>query len=90
MVPDLPTIAESGLPGYESVQITGLFAPAKTPRPVIERINREAVRVLNVPEVKSRLNAAGRLATAEKALRLPLQDVYKIGGKERNVVLWIM
>ena len=53
VAPDLPTIAASGLPGYESLAIYGIFAPAGTPRPIIGRLNKEIVRVLATPEVKS-------------------------------------
>ncbi len=52
LVPGLPTVAAAGLPGYESVQASGLFVPIKTPAPVIKRLNEEIVRVLNRPEVK--------------------------------------
>ncbi|MPZ45589.1 MAG: tripartite tricarboxylate transporter substrate binding protein [Betaproteobacteria bacterium] len=52
VAPDLPTIAESGLPGYESLAIYGVFAPAGTPKPIIERLNNEIVRVLASPDVK--------------------------------------
>ena len=55
LAPGLPTVAESGLPGYESVLKTGLFAPAHTPAAIIERINGETVRFLNLPETKTRL-----------------------------------
>ncbi len=57
--PDLPTIASTGLPGYEFTSIWGLFAPAKTPRPVIDRLYREIAKVLNAPEVKEKATAAG-------------------------------
>jgi tripartite-type tricarboxylate transporter receptor subunit TctC len=57
--PDLPTIAASGVPGYEAVQFSGLFAPARTPRPVIERLNREIGNVLLKPEAKERLANTG-------------------------------
>ena len=53
-VPDVPTIAEAGLPGYESLSITGMFAPAKTPEPIINRLNHEIVQVLHRPDVKTR------------------------------------
>ena len=59
VVPGLPTVAESGLPGYESQSHTALFAPAKTPPATIARIHAEAARALNQPEVKERLFAAG-------------------------------
>jgi tripartite-type tricarboxylate transporter receptor subunit TctC len=87
LVPGLPTVAASGLPGYESVQITGLFAPAKTPRATIERINGETLRVLNVPEVKSRLNAAGLdvvSSSPEKFDAVVKEDMTKMGKVIRD------
>ena len=59
VAPHLPTIAESGLPGYESLAIYGIFAPARTPRPIVERLNREIVRLLEAPETKERFLAMG-------------------------------
>lgn len=52
VAPELPTVAESGLPGYESLAIYGVFAPARTPKPIIERLNKEIVRVLALPALK--------------------------------------
>ena len=54
MLPDLPTVAASGLPGYELIGVTGIWAPAKTPAAIITRLNQEIVRVLNRTEVKER------------------------------------
>jgi tripartite-type tricarboxylate transporter receptor subunit TctC len=54
LVPGLPTIA-SFLPGYESTVQTGLFAPAKTPVQIINRLNKEVVQVLDKADVKERL-----------------------------------
>lgn len=51
IAPDLPTVAESGLPGYESLAIYGVFAPAGTPRPIVEHLHKEIVRVLAQPAV---------------------------------------
>ncbi|WP_458097034.1 Bug family tripartite tricarboxylate transporter substrate binding protein [Roseomonas sp. WA12] len=56
--PDVPTLAES-LPGFESVSWHGLFAPAATPRPVVERLNREALAALATPEVRARYEELG-------------------------------
>lgn len=58
-IPDLPTVAESGLSGYSATNWYGFFVPAGTPAPVIERLNAELVKALNAPEVRSRLVAAG-------------------------------
>jgi tripartite-type tricarboxylate transporter receptor subunit TctC len=57
--PDLPTIAESGLPGYDAVLTYGLIAPAATPRPIIERLNKELRAVLTTDEVRRRLVQEG-------------------------------
>ncbi len=59
LAPGLPTIAESGVPGYASVAIFGVLAPARTPPPIIELLNREMVKVLHQAEVKERLFNAG-------------------------------
>ena len=57
--PEIPTVAENGLPGFEITDWQGLLAPAKTPVAVIERLHRETLRILNEREVKERLAAAG-------------------------------
>jgi tripartite-type tricarboxylate transporter receptor subunit TctC len=57
---DIPTIAESGLPGYVADNWYGLFAPAGTPAPVIGRLNASLVKALNDPDVKAKLAAAGQ------------------------------
>jgi tripartite-type tricarboxylate transporter receptor subunit TctC len=54
LVPSLPTIAAEGLPGYESVTILGMFAPANTPDAIITRLNREIERTLARPDVKDK------------------------------------
>ena len=53
-LPDTPTVAESGLPGYEFTGWMGLLAPAATPRPVIARLHAEAARIVHLPDVKQR------------------------------------
>ena len=59
LVPGLPTVAASGLPGYESESKYGIFAPAKTPAAIVTRLNQELVRVLHSAEVKQRLLSSG-------------------------------
>jgi tripartite-type tricarboxylate transporter receptor subunit TctC len=56
---DVPTIAEAGLTGFEWDSWGGLLAPAKTPRPIVSKLNREVSRVLNLPEVQQRLTSLG-------------------------------
>ena len=58
-LPDIPTIAEGGLPGYESVQWSGLLAPAGTPRDIITALHKEVVDILHMPEAKERLASVG-------------------------------
>lgn len=57
--PDIPTIAEAGVPGYEATQWFGILAPAGTPRAIVDRLHRETVRALKEPEVRNRLVADG-------------------------------
>ena len=57
--PDLPTVAESGVPGYEYEQMSGIFAPAKTPKPIIELLNGEIVRALGRAEVREQFLNTG-------------------------------
>lgn len=54
-LPELPTIAEAGYPGFEAVGWIGIAAPAKTPAPVLDKLNAEMVKILNEPDVKERL-----------------------------------
>lgn len=59
MLPNLPTVHESGVPGYESGVWYAMFAPAGVPRPIIERLNAETRRAMNEPEVKSNIAGQG-------------------------------
>ena len=59
LAPGIPTIASQGVPGYSSEAIYGLWAPARTPRPILARLNAETVRVLNTPEIKERFFNSG-------------------------------
>src|SRR5260370_22453057 len=59
LLPDLPTVAESGLPGYEAALRYGLVAPAGTPRAVIERLNKELRLALAAYDVRQRLATDG-------------------------------
>jgi len=59
LLPDVPTASESGLPGFESVLHYGLLAPAGTPRPVIERLNKELRAVVDTDALKQRIQTEG-------------------------------
>jgi tripartite-type tricarboxylate transporter receptor subunit TctC len=58
-LPDVPTLAESGVPGYEYSSWIGLLAPAKTPRAIVERLGVEAARAARAPEMKAVLALEG-------------------------------
>ncbi len=57
--PDLPTVAEAGVPGFSSATWYGIFAPVATPQPVVAAVNAELNRVLALPEVRERLGTLG-------------------------------
>ncbi len=63
VLPDLPTIAEAGVVGYESSTWTAMAAPARTPQPVIERLNREVNAALQLPDIQERSAAMGSVIT---------------------------
>ncbi len=58
-LPEVPTVAESGFPGYESVAWFGLLAPAGTPQPILDRLGREIAAICTIPEVRQRLEGLG-------------------------------
>jgi tripartite-type tricarboxylate transporter receptor subunit TctC len=58
-MPDLPTISESGVPGFEAIQWFGLLAPAGTPKAIVDRLQKETARILETPVMKDRLAIEG-------------------------------
>jgi tripartite-type tricarboxylate transporter receptor subunit TctC len=58
-VPGVPTVAESGLPGFEVTSWFGISAPARTPRPIVDRLHGEIVRALNTPDLRERMQGMG-------------------------------
>lgn len=91
-VPDVPTLGESGLPGFEVIAWWGMLAPGKTPRPIVERLNREIRAVLELAEVRRSLidqgmDPAG--GTPEQFAALIKADMEKWGdiGKRLGVKL---
>ena len=58
-LPDVPTMAESGLPGFEAVSWIGALVPAGTPQPIVDKIHTDLVAVLRMPEIKEKLAALG-------------------------------
>ena len=59
LFPNVPTVAEAGLPGFDYDQWYGLLVSAKTPRAVVNAVNREVVRILSLPEMKERMLTQG-------------------------------
>jgi tripartite-type tricarboxylate transporter receptor subunit TctC len=64
LFPDVPTLNESGFPGFESSTIYGLLAPAGTPRPIVNRLHDELVKIIMAPESASRLAGVGAIPVA--------------------------
>ena len=89
LYPGLPTVTASGLPGYVAVSVTSAFAPANTPAPVVNRLNREIVRLAKTEEVKTQLFKTGadavgsspaELAALMKSDMVKFSKVIKDGG----------
>lgn len=67
LMPELPTVAEAGLPGFEVNNWYGVFVPAGTPKVIVARLNTEIVKALAAPDVKKRLLDVGIIATSSSA-----------------------
>jgi tripartite-type tricarboxylate transporter receptor subunit TctC len=81
-LPEVPTARESGLPNFVAVSWNGLAAPARTPKPVIERLNREVAAALNHPDVRRRLaelNVDAQASTPDQASALLASEVKRWG-----------
>jgi tripartite-type tricarboxylate transporter receptor subunit TctC len=59
LLPELPTMVEAGVPGYESSTAFGVLAPARTPRELVDRLSTEIARILHSQEIRERLSAQG-------------------------------
>lgn len=80
-MPDVPTIAESGVPGFEAGSWYGLLAPAATPRPIVDRINKETVRIVQLADVRERL--------LNEAFEVPLDTPEQFAAHIRaDIVKW--
>ena len=80
LVPDLPTVAESGNPGFESTNWFGFFAPAATPKDILARLNAAAVKVLAAPDLQARFAMQGAEVVANNpgdALNMVKADIVK-------------
>lgn len=82
-LPDVPTVSESAVPGFEWDQWYGLFAPAKTPRAIVNQLSKEMARVLGLPQIRERLAVRGSVPKAstpeqfDKFVRAEVQKVTK-------------
>jgi tripartite-type tricarboxylate transporter receptor subunit TctC len=82
-LPNVPTVAESGLPNYQATSWNGLSAPARTPQPIIDRLNKEINAAVSSPEVKARLLELGIVAqggSPEATRTLLVNDIAKWGA----------
>ena len=79
-MPNLPTIAEQGLTGFEALQWFGLFAPKGTPKPIVDKIQQEMVRGLNSPKMKQQLAIQG----AEPSTNTSAEFAAFLSRKVRN------
>jgi len=66
-LPDTPTFAESGLPGYDTYEWYGVFAPGKMPKDVLDKLNREIARIVKLPDVSEKLIAQGAIPVGNSA-----------------------
>jgi tripartite-type tricarboxylate transporter receptor subunit TctC len=58
-MPDVPSLAELGLPGFNALAWWGIFAPAGTPKPILDKLNAEIAKIIETPEMKERLAKLG-------------------------------
>ncbi|MBI3042614.1 MAG: tripartite tricarboxylate transporter substrate binding protein [Betaproteobacteria bacterium] len=90
MVPELPTIAEAGLPGYAASNWYGVVAPARTPQPIVTQLNREIVKILNMKEVTSTYFDQGQVAlpvTPQEFRAYLKSEIQKWGKVIKNIGL---
>lgn len=88
LAPEYPTIAEEGVPGYDSATVFGVLAPAKTPSAVITKLNRELVQILKSADGKSALATRGLEAVGSSAqeYRAQIKDEYTRYGRIAKAV----
>ncbi len=89
-LPEVPTVAEAGLPNFEVTTWYGVLAPAGTPRPIIGRLNAELVRVMHAPDLKERFAATGtepKTSTPEEFADYIRQEIAKWGKVVREANL---
>jgi tripartite-type tricarboxylate transporter receptor subunit TctC len=82
-IPDVPTVAEGGLADFEVISWSGMAAPARTPKPIIDRLHAEIATAISLPDVRSKLEAAGSevRATAPAEMRALVDRQVKMWSK---------
>jgi len=86
-LPDVPALAEGAVPGLDWDQWYGMFAPSKTPRPIVDQLSREVARVLALPEIKERISSRGsvpKASTPEEFDAFLKAEVAKVGKVIRD------
>jgi len=89
-LPDVPTVAEAGLPDFEVTTWYGVLAPAGTPRPIVTRLNAELVKIMHAPELKDRLATLAtdpQTSTPEEFAAYIKQEIAKWGEVVRKAGL---
>ena len=87
LAPDVPTVAESGVPGYEAISIVGIFAPAKTPAAAVHKLSAEIATVLHRPDIRDRFLGTGVESvgsTPEEFAAVIRTDMAKMGKLIRD------
>jgi tripartite-type tricarboxylate transporter receptor subunit TctC len=89
-MPDVPTFQESGVPGFDTYEWYGMFAPAGIPRATLEKLNRDIASVVRIPEVSARLNGMGCIPTTNSPQEFAAfvqSEMEKWGGLAKKVNL---
>jgi len=90
IMPDVPTIAESGVPGYESNMWWGIMVPARTPKPVVQKLNRDIRQAVDAGDIPQRFADLGmevRVSAPEELTRIVNADIRKWSGIIRDAKL---
>ena len=86
LMPDLPTLAEQGLSGFEIINVIGVMAPAGTPQPILARLNSEIARIMTAEESKQFLNARGNEVADDTSREAYVDYIKKDTEKVRELV----
>jgi len=82
VLPDVPTVAEAALAGYQYQGWVGLWAPAKAPKAVLNQLSDEVARIVNLPEIRERMQSEGvvpKSSTPEEFAKFTHAEIEKLG-----------